>query len=324
MSARVLAIAAALALPTLGCEREQPSPAPEQAPVEQPEPTEASKTDAPVESAAVESPVDRLLVHLPGDAQRVAYDRLAKPFDADVLEVVFAIPPQAGDLLDERTVLDEGLDIVLDGDAEPENWLTPASLAFVLPLGKTPYFLRVLSKPAAELGPLLEQGFRKSTVEGVDVWLPTGSFPWRVALLDNGVAAFVPIDTVGTGLEPLLAAREAEASPLEVELARTLKSDPATELVLFAVGPLVHLDVTAPIAQVDFLLRTLAGGYAGQVRLRPAGDVDECLAQLRARKHPEENQQVQALLGAVEFVVDQGAVVGQLELSSDRLKHFEP
>jgi hypothetical protein len=143
-----------------------------------------------------------------------------------------------------------------------------------------------------------------------------------VALLDGEVAAFVPLHTVGTGLEPLLAAREAEPSPLEAELGMGMKQDPAMELLLFAVGPLVHFDVTAPIAQVDFMLRRAGDGYGGQVRLRPNGSVDECMDQLRARKAPEENQQVQALIAAVQFVIDQNMVVGQLELTPDRLKHF--
>lgn len=282
--------------------------------------SEAATAPAPIATATER--VDQLLTYLPIDAQRVAYDRLSKRLNVDALEVVFAVPPQAADLLDERAVLDEALDITLDGEAEPGNWLGATTLGFMIPLGKTPYFLRPLSKPASEVGPLLEQGFRKSTVEGIEVWQPTGSFPWRVALLEGDIAAFVPVDMVGNGLAPLLAAREAESSPLELELARSLKEDGAIELLLFAVGPLVHYDVSAPIAQVDFLLRRAGDTYQGQVTLRPAGSLDEALEQLRTRKHPEENQQVQALIGALELVTEQNLVIGQLALTPDRLKHF--
>jgi hypothetical protein len=62
--------------------------------------------------------------------------------------------------------------------------------------------------------------------------------------------------------------------------------------------------------------------YHGQVQLRPGGDLDEAITQLRARKHPEENLQVQTLIGAIEFVIEQNLVIGQLELTADRLKHF--
>jgi hypothetical protein len=316
-------ITVALALALAACKGEQADAEADDLP-ETPSPAATDKTEAPATptEAATVANIDRLLTYLPTDAQRVAYDRLSKRFHVDVLAVVFALPPHAAHLLDEQVVLDEGLDIVLDGDAEPGNWLAPTTLGFVLPLGKSPYFLRPLSKPAAEIGPLLEQAFTKSTVEGVDVWLPTGSFPWRVALLEGDIAAFVPRHTVGTGLEPLLAAREAEPSALEAEMAKSVKQDPAMELLLFAVGPLVHFDVSAPIAQVDFMLRRVGSSYDGQVRLRPAGSVDECIDQLRARKYPEENQQVQALIGAVQFLIDQNMVVGQLEITPDRLKHF--
>lgn len=286
------------------------------------ESAKGSADESPPTTASEPSPLDRLLTYLPTDAQRAAYDRLSKPFKVDVLAVVFAIPPQAASLLDQQQLLDEGLDITLDGEAEPSNWLADTTLGFLLPMGKSPYFLRPLSKPASELGPLLEQGFTKTTIEDIEVWLPTGSFPWRIALLDGEVAAFVPVDAIGTGIEPLLAAREAESSPLETELRRALTTDRGIELLLFAVGPLVHYDISDPIAQVDFLLRRSDDGYQGQVSLRPNGSVDEALEQLRARKHPEENLQVQGLIGALELVSEQNLVVGQLAISSDRLKHF--
>ena len=318
-----IALGLGLLLSSAGCKGEQPE-GDAKAPPSKSASTDAPATEAPTEPVATpaEKPLDRLLTYLPTDAQRVAYDRLSKRFNVDTLEVVFALPPQAADLLDERSVLDEGLDITLDGAAEPANWLGTTTLAFLLPLGKTPYFLRPLSKPASEVGPLLEQSFTKTTVEGVDVWLPTGSFTWRIALLESDIAAFVPVDTVGTGIEPLLAAREAESSPLETELSRSLAQDGAIELLLFAVGPLVHYDISAPIAQVDFLLRRSGDAYQGQVTLRPNGSLDEALEQLRTRKHPEENQQVQTLIGALELATEQNLVVGQLALTPDRLKHF--
>jgi hypothetical protein len=304
------------------------------------EPDDAKSSDEPstipadpdaVDAAALDTSesteLDRLLAWLPPEPLAVAYDRLGQRLDPAILAVVFAIPPKAADLLNERATLDEGLDVVFDGDAEPEHWLLPSSLAFSVALSKTPYFVRQLSKPAAELAPLLEQGgFAKNTVDDIDVWLPGGSFPWRIAVLGE-VVAFIPIDVPGAGLEPLTAARDQDSAPVEQELARALTEDPMIELVLFSAGPLVHFDVSQTIAQVQFALRRVPGqgakiGYEGQVRLAPSGDVDECANALRARKHPEENLQVQALIAAIEFAPDEGGVVGRLAIEPDQVKHF--
>ncbi|MFO7567378.1 MAG: hypothetical protein R6X02_32340 [Enhygromyxa sp.] len=307
---------------TAACKSQEPPPEQrEDAPAEA-APIPAEPAAAEPDAAAPSTTVERLFAYLPGDATSVSYDRLSKRFDPAVVEVVFALPPKAGDLLDKRKLLDEGLDIVLDGEADPGNWLAATSLGFTLPVGKTPYYLRPLSKPAAELEPLLEQGFRKTELDDATVWVPTGSFPWRVALLEGEVAAFIPVDAVGSGLAPLLGARELDESAVEKELGGALGQDPSLELVLISAQPMVHLDVVQPIAQVQFGLRRTPGGYEGQVVLTPADNADACAEQLRARKHPEENQQVQGLLAAVDFAVEGGAVIGRLALGSEQLRHF--
>lgn len=291
-----------------------------------------AKTDADP-SAEAEQPsgaareLDQLLAWLSPEPLAVAYDRMAERLDPRIVEVVFAIPPKAADLLDERGTLDEGLDIVFDGEAEASNWLGPTSLAFTVALSKTPYFLRPLTKPAAEVGPLLELGgFAKTTFEDVEVWLPDGSFPWRIALLDGEVAAFIPVDLPGAGLEPLNKAKKREASAVETELARALTEDGMIELVLFSAGPLVHFDMRQTIAQVRFTLFKISTGskasYEGQIQLTPSGDPDEAADSLRARSLPEENQQIQALVSSVEFQVVAGAVVGRLAITPDQIKHF--
>lgn len=267
-----------------------------------------------------------LLSWLPPDAQSVAYDRLDERLDPAVVAVVFGLPPTAADLLEERKILDEALDISLDGDAEPENWLGPKSLAFTVALSKTPYFLRPLSKPASEVGPLLaDAGFTKNTgSEDIELWLPRGAFPWRIALLDDELAAFVPADIPGTGLEPLTGGQEAEPSPVEQQLAEALDKNPAIRLTLVSAGPMLHYDVKDPVAQIQFALMQPLGakGYEGEIVLASGGDVDEATNQLNARKHPEENQQVQALIGAVNFVVSEGMVTGRLSIADDQVKHF--
>lgn len=312
-----------LALALGGCKGDEQKPADASKPTSEAKPGEAQTASETGEAQApTATTLERLFDYLPGDALSVAYDRLAQRLDPDVVEVVFALPPKTADLLDEREMLDEGLDITLDGDADPSNWLAATSLGFTLPMGNTPYFLRPLTKPPAEVATLLEQGFHKTEAEGLEVWLPNGSFPWRVTLLDGDIAAFIPIDVVGTGVEPLLAARELEHSEVEDQLTGVLGQDPLLELVLISAQPLVHFDVDQTIAQVQFGLRRMGQGYEGQVVLAPTGDIDECVEQLRARKHPEENQQVQALIGAVEFVSERGGVVGRLAIQPDQLKHF--
>lgn len=315
-----LGLGLALGLVTTGCKRDPKPDATSDASEQQ-----SAETGDAVETSADPTTLDRLLVYLPDDALAVAYDRLDQRLDPAVVEVVFALPPKAGDLLDERAMLDEGLDIVLDGTAEPELWLAPTSLAFTIRLANTPYILRPLTKPIAEVGPLLEQGFTKNTINGVDVWLPGGSFPWRVALLEGDIAAFIPIDAAGTGLEPLTSASTAEDSAVETQIAQALRQDPSFELLLISAGPLIHLDVTQAVAQVQFGLRrteTTGSSYEGTVVLAPTEDIDECLEQLRARKHPEENQQVQSLLSSVKFAIEDDSVTGRLAIAPTLLKHF--
>lgn len=341
MSRWIFIAIAVLALSSCKSEKPQPEAGPKAE-------VEATKAEATEPTDQLERPaaseLDRLLKWIPAEPTAVAYDRLGVRLEPTVLWVVFGIPPKAADLLEERDTLDEALPLVFEGDAEASKWLSPTSLAFTVALSRTPYFVRPLSKPAAEVGALLgDAGFTKNTIAGVDLWLPSGAFPWRIALLEGDVAAFIPVDVPGAGLEPLAPqagedsetggevapAPAPENSPkaaVEAELRRTLTTDPMIELVLIASGALVHFDVGQPIVQVQFALRRIAAasepGYEGQIVLMPGGDPDECANDLRARKYPEENQQVQALVAAVEFAVSEGNVIGRLEIPPDKLKHF--
>lgn len=341
-----LSVAISIALALSGCKGDETQPQAEATTVATP--ADATTPGQPTEpTATAEAPraseLDRLLAWMPAEPHAVAYDRLGERLDPIVLEVVFGIPPKAGHLLDERATLDEALSLVFEDESEASSWLAPPSFGFTIALSRSPYFLRLLSKPAVEVAALLQRArFTKNTIDGVEVWLPSGSFPWRIALLEGDVAAFIPVDVPGAGLEPLLQQRQADSAGgetggeaagsasaakdvVEAELRRALTDDPMIELVLIASGPLVHFDVTQSIAQVQFALRRLAAnapGYEGQIVLMPVGDPDECANDLRARKHPEENQQIQALLAAVEFSVVEGGVIGRLAISPDQLKHF--
>jgi hypothetical protein len=358
----LMSVTLSIAFALSGCKGDESKPQSE-ATSESPPAVETTSSDPTQPAATTDAPpaseLDRLLAWMPGEPHAVSYDRLKERLDPEVLEVVFGIPPKAGHLLDERGNLDEAFALVFEGEGETSKWLAPPSFSFTISLSRSPYFLRLLSKPAAEVAPLLvSAGFTKNTIDGVEVWLPSGSFPWRIALLEGDVVAFIPIDVPGAGLEPLLQGRQAAApvedagtasadetgaapaedtgaapaedasaakAVVEAELRRALTDDPMIELVLISSGPLVHFDVDQSIAQVQFALRRIAAnapGYEGQIVLMPVSDPDECANDLRARKHPEENQQVQALLAAVEFSVIEGAVIGRLAISPDQLKHF--
>lgn len=355
---RVLAaLSITVALALSGCKGDEPQPEAKATSTDTPVATEPSEPGEPTATAEAPSAseLDRLLAWMPGEPHAVVYDRLGERLDPAVLEVVFGIPPKAGHLLQERETLDEALALVFEGESEADKWLAPPSFGFTVSLSRSPYFVRLLSKPAAEVAPLLRNaGFTSNTIDGVELWLPSGSFPWRIALLhgavEGDVAAFIPVDVPGAGLEPLTQHRTPDSpgetgeigetsetgvaavdSPssgtavVEAELRRALTDDPMIELVLISSGPLVHFDVDQPIGQVQFALRRIAAnapGYEGQVVLMPVGDPDECANDLRARKYPEENQQVQALLAAVEFSVLDGSVMGRLAISPDQVKHF--
>ena len=319
---------------------------------------EATKTEVAEEPKPSEAPstseLDRLLKWIPDEPTAVAYDRMGQRLDPATLGVVFGIPPKAAHLLDERDTLDEALPLVFEGETDASTWLAPTSFAFTISLTRSPYFVRILSKPAAEVGKILAAaGFTMNTIDGVELWLPSGSFMWRIALLEGDVAVFIPVDVPGAGLEALIphadgdetgetggetggeaGGENGEPQPagatakqvVETELRRALTEDPMIELVLIASGPLAHLDVALPIAQVQFALRrtTVTGdpAYEGRVVLAPTGDADECANALRARKYPEENQQVQTLIAGVEFVVIEQTVMGRLEIPPDQVKHF--
>lgn len=307
------------------------------------EPT--SKVDAPVEPSTEEPAAEavpavaledatalmvRLLSWLPSDTLAVSFDRMSTRWDPTVIGAVFALPPKAASLLDERRLLDEGLAQAFETESGTPDlaWLGPQSLAFTLPIVRHAYLVRPLLRPASELDPtFIAAGFMREELEGKVVWLPKGAFPWRMVILDEQTVAFLPNDP-GANIQTLIDAAAAPASPVETQVADALGKDPMIELTLLAAGPLLHFDTDAAINQIQFALRRpgITPGYEGQVVLIPDGDVDECANQLRTRTSPEENQQVQALIAAVQFTPDPTqtppVVVGRLTIAADQLKHF--
>lgn len=282
----------------------------------------AEPADAPTNSSAE---IEGMLAWLHPDPLTVVYDRVDQRLDPAVVNVVFGLPHKAGDLLTERATLDEALDIAFDEDAKPATWLGGSSLGFTIALSKTPYFLRPRTLPKAEVDALLTaNGFTADDFDGTQVWFPKGSFPWRIALLEGDLVAFIPVDVPGAGLEPLMTGKASETSEIESQLITAFREDPSIQLVMISGGPLLQFDVSQTIAQLQFGLAKdpVEGAYVGRVVFSPVDDVHACAKELQEREHPEENQQVQALLKAVQFEPVEEVVIGQLRITSDTLKHF--
>jgi len=327
--ALALAVTATVTLSAAGCDKGAKSAAEAEAGAIQADSADAEQAEPkPTEddSGKAGGELAQLLTWLSPDALAVSYDRLEQKLDPAVVSVVYALPPKTAVLLEQRALLDEGLDVVFDteGDGAATSWLQGHSLGFTIALSTTPFFLRPLSQPAAEVEPFLDAAMTKNSFDGTDVWLPRGAFPWRIALLEGDLAAFIPVDIPGAGLEPLLRAREQPPSAVETQLIAALEQDPNIRLTLLSGGPLLHFDVDDPIAQVQFALRRIDGakGYEGQIVLAPTGDLHACAKQLTEREHPEENQQVQALIAAVQFTPTEDMVVGRLVIEDTQLKHF--
>jgi hypothetical protein len=331
----------ALALALTAC----PAPTPEgAAKSEAKADADAGDTAAPADSdaatpVATPSPepggldpvLEQLLTYLPSDTLAVGYDRMSARWNPATLATVFALPPKAAIVLEERQLLDDALAQAFEpseGGPADLAWLGPQSLAFTIPIIRHAYLVRPLLRPPSELeATFAAAGFMREEIDGKLVWLPKGAFPWRIAILDDRTAAFVPVDP-GAGLSPLLDALETEPTAVEKELTEALGRDGAIELTVLAGGPMLHFDVDATIAQLQFGLRNAApqAAYEGLVMIVPDGDVDECANGLRTRTAPEENQQVQALIKAVQWepqsTLTPPQVLGRLAIARDQAKQF--
>lgn len=333
-TARLLALALALT----AC----PTPSPEGAAKDEPtgavaaEPNSSDAADSaaapdPAAAPTLDPVLEQLLTYLPSDTLAVGFDRMSARWNPATIATVFALPPKAAIVLEERKLLDDALAQAFEpaeGGPADLAWLGPQSLAFTIPIIRHAYLVRPLLRPPSELDGTFEAaGFMREEIDGKLVWLPKGAFPWRIAILDERTVAFVPVDP-GAGLSPLLDALESEPTAVEKELTEVLGRDPAIELTVLAGGPMLHFDVDATIAQLQFGLRATPppNVYEGLVMIVPDGDVDETGNALRARTAPEENQQVQALLKAVQWdpqsTLTPPQVLGRLAVARDQAKQF--
>lgn len=292
------------------------------------EPTPAKTTDdepaTPVtpSSAGERSASGRalsLLTWLDPDATAVMFSRLPADLDPEALATVFAVPPKAAKLLHDASGLEDALDAVLPTEAaRPRTFLAPETLALTSIASTGTYILRPLLQPAAQVEPiLLGAKLRADPVDGFTMLVPEGPLPWRVVLLPDDIAGFIPAREIGSGLSPLTAGRDMPAGNVERDLAKVIEEEPDALLELAAAGPLIHFDLGQDVIQFVLRMRAWQGGIDAQVRLHPSGDATVAANALTNRDVALESDAIKALCGRVAFTVDGPYVDGRLQLTAD-------
>jgi len=260
-----------------------------------------------------------LLTWLDPDATGVAFSRLPDDLDPDAIATVFAMPPKAARLLRDAADLEPALDAVLPAEApRPATWLGRETLAITSLVSTGTYLVRPLMQSAAEVQTiLLGAKMRADEVEGLTMLMPEGPLPWRVVMLPDDIAAFVPAREIGSGLGPLTAGRDLPAGVVERELARVLQEEPQALLELAVAGPLLHFDLGEDVVQYALRMREWQGGIDVQVRLQPAGDAAVAASALGRRDVAMESDAIRTLCGKVAFTVDGPVVDGRLQLTPE-------
>jgi hypothetical protein len=279
----------------------------------------SSKLDA----AETKKGFDALVAWLDPAASAASFSRGDRELDSHVVSTIYALPPRAAELLEYQQQVDMGLAGTLGSDAA-EGLLGTESLLFRPAISMGHYVLRPIAVDRAKFESTLEEaGMIVSEAEGFKIYTPTGAFPWKIVVLEDGVAGFIPMAEVGSGLSPFTAGRDLPPSELEQEITKFLHEDPGVFLTLHASGPMLHYDVDAKIAMTQFALRDDGKNIIGQVVLQPMGDIDETANALESRQHPEENKQVQMLISNVAFIRDAQVVVGKLELTPEQIDQIK-
>jgi hypothetical protein len=279
------------------------------------------------EPATKVSTPERLLAYLEPEAIGVLYVRPPEggPLDPELLSTVFALPPRGQALVAAALSVDEMLATVLGPDAPPVSEILGEEILAMTPaVANGTYVVRPLKKTPAEVEALLTaDAMRKTEVEGTSILTPTGAFPYKAAMLDDDVIAFIPVGEIGSGLNPLTAGRDLPASEVRLELTELLKNDPSVHFVGIVAGPMLHLELTDDVGLARLILRRWQeGGLDAEIRLQTTGKPDVAAKELEERTAPLETDQVQALVDRVAFTVDGPTVAGRLQLTKDDLAHL--
>lgn len=318
MATRV-ALAAAVLVGS-GCRGDAPSsddpPPPRETIPSPPPPAPAAGAQAPDPDSDARR--KRLMAWLDPDAVSVAYVRLPERLRSDVVAVIYGLPPRAEDLLQAVGDVDAALAAVRPSAAPAAStWLGSDALVTAGRMSKRPLVLRPLLVPKAEAAAqLLALGLERKEVDAFEVWEPRRVFPFRVVLLAGDVAGFIPGNDPGTGLPPLIAARDMPPSEAETQLEALLAAPGAPAVALFTGGPMLHLDLDQDVLSVRFELhRSPDGSLDGQIALQVDGEAGPAVTALEGRKATEQSDAVQRLVERTAYVADGSIVAGRLQLS---------
>ena len=282
-----------------------------------PEPEPAQKVPA----------TERLLTYLDPEATAVLYLDVPEDvghLDVDVISTVFAIPPRGRDLLVAGLGMDEALDATAGPDAPPPHEVFATEALVMIPAVATgPYLLRPLAKTPTETEKLLlEAGMQKAEVDGMTMFAPRGAFPYKVVLLEQDVAAFIPVTEIGSGLGPLTAGRDLPASEVRTELSALVANEPGVFLVQVVAGPMLHLELSDDVALARLILRKWQEGIDAEARMQTTGDPSAAAKELEAVDASLETDQVKALVDRVAWTVDGPTVMGKLQMTKADLDHL--
>lgn len=315
----VLAVTVTLGSSACQGDGSAPSQAPPREAIPSPPPPPTTSTTAPdppdPEGATRRA---RLLAWLDPDAVAVAVVRTPTRLRSDAVAVVYALPPRAEELLEAVADVDEALEAMRPKDAPAAAaWLSSDALATAGRMSRRPMVLRPLLVPKAEAAARLEAlGLERQEVDAFEIWEPRRVFPYRVVLLDGDVAGFIPATEPGTGLPPLVAARDMPPSEVETQLEALLSAPGAPAVALLVAGPMLHLDLEQEVGSARFELRIAGdGSLDGQVALQIEGEAAAAASTLEGRKAPEQSDVIQRLVERTAYVVDGPVVAGRLQLS---------
>ena len=274
---------------------------------------EAPKAAPPVDA---KTRLARVMTYLDPGARSVMMVRDELEFNPDAFAVVTGLPPGATKLLDARRAVMEGLEMVTGEDRDAlHEWIAPEMMVMTPAVALRDYVVGYLAAPREDvIAKLTAAGMQKTELDGTTFLLPSGSFRFKIAFLDDDALVFVPIEEFGAGLAPATAGRDLPPSLMHTQLEAMLNDDPEIVLAMHGGGPMLHLDMSESVLASQLGLRRAGEGYEAQVVLQIDGDLDTAAKELRDRKHPEESQQIQALMKRVSFTVDREALVASILL----------
>lgn len=272
---------------------------------------------------------EKLLSWLDPDARSVAYLRSLGHLDPESMSSVFALPPDAEDLLQPLEELDWSLEAVLGHEGpKPDEVFGNEMVAFKPAVATAPYIVRGVNMSQAEVEKAFGDDMDKSTVDGIDVLSPKGAFAYRVAFIEPGMVAFVPVAEIGSGIGPLTNGRDMPPKEIENELREALSADGDLLGIAVAAGPLMHLDIDEQVARFRLTMRRFQGKgldveVGMELLLEPGEDATEVAKELDARRPSFESDRIAEMANKVAFTADGPVVVGRLQLTPEMVSALE-